>query len=149
MRAFVIPSFSDLHVRINLAGREADGVVPADDHEMACDEVEAIFRSCRNPRTGNPVVAEVLRPRQGDPFADVGFAADVVVTWAEDADCIEHPTTGVVGPYPAWRTSGHSTHGFAIVAGPEVEPGRSDGHRVVDLPPLLLAHAGVAAGVRR
>ena len=45
MRAFVIPSYSDVHLRINLAGREREGLVPAGDYEAACDEVERELRA--------------------------------------------------------------------------------------------------------
>jgi predicted AlkP superfamily phosphohydrolase/phosphomutase len=143
MRAFVLPSFADLHVRINLAGRERDGVVAAEDYELACDEVEQLLRACRNPRTGNQLVADVIRPRGSDPCAEVGLAADVVLSWAEDADSLEHPDAGIVGPYPAWRSGGHSVNAFALVSGGDIGPGHLTDQRLVDLPPTLLALAGL------
>ncbi len=84
-------------------------------------------------------------PRAGDPFAEIGLAADVVVRWAEDADALDHPEVGVVGPYPAWRASGHAARGFALVAGHDVAPGRLDGHRIVDLTATILDLAGLEA----
>lgn len=143
MRAFVVPSFADLHLRVNLAGREAEGIVALDDYQQACAEVAATFQACRNPRTGHPLVAEVLFPRAGDPFAEIGVPADVVIRWAEDADTLEHPDIGVVGPYPAWRAGGHAARGFALVAGGDVAPGRVDGNRIVDLTATILDLAGV------
>ncbi len=143
MSAFVLPSFSDLHVRINVAGREAEGKVAVADYEPAVDEVERVLRACTNPRTGHPLVAEVQRPRGSDPFAEVGLPADLVVSWAEDTDALEHPDVGVVGPYPAWRTGGHRARGFALLAGGGIGHDRLDGHRLVDLPATLLDLAGI------
>jgi len=143
MRAFVLPSFSDLHVRINLIGREGAGTVAVSQYTQACDEVEQTLRQCRNRRTGNALVGDVIRPRGDDPFADVGLAADLVVSWAEDTDVLEHPEAGVVGPYPAWRSGGHAARGFALVAGGTVGQGSITGPRIVDLPATLLELAGL------
>ncbi|OWY63265.1 hypothetical protein B7486_54040, partial [cyanobacterium TDX16] len=143
MRAFAIPSFSDLHVRINVEGRERDGVVPVAEYEQACDEVESLFRACSSLRTGRPAISAVDRPRGADPFLEVGLDADVVLTWAEDLDGLVHPDVGPVGPYPAWRTSGHAARGFALFAGGDVGHGRVEGPRVVDVPATLLDLAGV------
>jgi predicted AlkP superfamily phosphohydrolase/phosphomutase len=145
MPYFVLPSFSDLHVRINVVGREGEGTVAAADYVRACDEVEGILRACRNPRTGHALVADVSRPRGSDPFAEVGLGADLVVSWAEDTDVLEHPEAGVVGPYPAWRAGGHGTRGFALLAGGDVGRGTIAGSRIVDLPATLIELTGAAA----
>jgi hypothetical protein len=142
MAYFVLPSFSDLHVRINVIGREGEGTVAAADYGQACDEVEQTLRACRNPRTGHALVGDVNRPRGADPFAEVGLEADVVVSWAEDTDVLEHPEVGVVGPYPAWRSAGHAARGFALVAGGNVGCGTISGPRIVDLPTTLLDLTG-------
>ena len=143
MSAFVLPSFSDLHVRINVIGREGAGTVAVSDYTRACDEVEETLRKCRNRRTGHALVGDVIRPRGGDPFADVGLAADLVVSWAEDTDVLEHPEAGVVGPYAAWRSGGHAARGFALVTGGAVGQGRIAGPRIVDLSATLLVLAGL------
>ena len=148
MPAFVLPSFSDLHVRINLAGRERAGIVAAADYTAACDEVERSLRACKDARTGRPLVAGVVRPRAEDPFEPDGFPADVVVSWAEDTDTLEHPEVGVVGPYPAWRSAGHSERAFALVAGGSAGRGRLANHRLADLPATLLDLAGATARTR-
>lgn len=142
-RWFVIPSFADVHVRINLAGREARGLVAREDYDAACAEVEDAFRACRDPRTGRPVVAAVDRPFAGDPFARPGLAADVVITWAGDLDAVEHPDVGLVGPYPAWRAGGHASRAFAVAAGAGIGTGRREGDRLVDLSATLLERAGL------
>ena len=144
MRAFVLPSFSDLHLRLNLIGREGDGVVAAVDYARVCDEVERTLRACRSARTGHPLVATVDRPLADDPFRS-DIDADLVVSWAEDTDALEHPDAGVVGPYPPGRSGGHHERAFALVTGPRVGSGRVSGRRLVDLPATLLDLAGVEA----
>ena len=144
MAYFVLPSFSDLHVRINVTGRERDGIVAPEDYAATCDEVERVLRACRSHRTGAPLVAQVVRTHGDDPFAEVAIAADVVVSWAEDTDVLEHPDVGVVGPYPAWRSGGHGARAFALVSGGDIGPGTSSGADLVDLPATLLDLAGLA-----
>jgi predicted AlkP superfamily phosphohydrolase/phosphomutase len=121
MRAFALPSFADGRVRINLEGREANGQVPADDYARACNEVEAWLRACRNPRSRGPAVADLARPRAGDPMDPDGPDADLVVRWSPWVDALEHPDIGVVGPAPFLRTAEHTPHGFVCVTGPGSE----------------------------
>jgi hypothetical protein len=138
MRAFALPTFSDPQVRVNLAGREPDGIVAAADYDRELDRVEALLRGCRDTRTGRPVVAEVARPRASAPCAPGGPPADLVVRFAEVVDAVTHPEVGTVGPFPFLRTGEHGTAGFALVAGP-AEPDWPDGpFTAQELGPRLL-----------
>lgn len=123
-RSFALPSFSDLHVRVNLGGRERGGVVPAGGYERELGRVEQLLSDCRNARTGRPVVADVLRTRR--PGADEGPdgerpPADLVVLAAEPVDVLEHPRLGRIGPVPFLRTGEHRARGWLAVAPPEGE----------------------------
>ncbi len=138
MRAFVIPSFSDVHLRINLAGRERDGLVAGGDYEAACDEVERELGACRDARTGQPVFVKISRMRSADPFAADGPAADIIAQCGGSVDVIDHPTVGRLGPFPYFRTGSHSVRGFAWVAGEGVRPGEVGDFPALDLPPTLL-----------
>jgi predicted AlkP superfamily phosphohydrolase/phosphomutase len=143
MRAFVIPSFSDLHIRINLRGRERAGLVAREDYERACDEIEAILRACTNARTGRPVFSRSTRIRARDPFAAVGPSADLVVECAEPTDVLEHPRAGVIGPFPFPRVGAHTSHGFAWISGPDVAPHDLGAHPAIDLPATVLDMLGI------
>ena len=148
MRAFALPTFSDGYVRINLEGREREGVVAPADYEAACDEVEAELRRCTNPRTGEPVVAEILRVGRGDPRdADTPYP-DLVIGWRGVVDALHHPEVGVVGPFPIHRTGTHTPNGFCVIAGPGVPAGVVESRDVVDLPPTLLHLLGRAVPPR-
>lgn len=142
MKWFVLPTFSDAHVRINLEGRERDGVVAADDYKRACDDFEEMVRACRNPRTGRPVVDEVVRMRAADPFDPDGPDSDLVVVWSEATDALEHPDVGIVGPLPYSRTGEHSANGFAFFSGAGIERGDLGERSAFDMTPTLLALLG-------
>lgn len=134
MKAFALPSFGDGYVRLNLKGREPNGIVHPDDYDAVCDEVAEAILALRNPRTGRPLAADVIRPRSG-PFEDDAKAhpADLGVLWhAEPADIAEHPRHGRIGPFPHRRSGGHNDHAFMIVRAPGIAPGSNlaDGHTV-------------------
>lgn len=135
-RCFAIPTFYDGRVRLNLAGRERDGVVELADYERACTEVEQLLADLVDVRTGRPAVAEFLRPRADDPLDPAGADSDVVVVWGETTDAVRHPDLGVIGPVPFRRTGGHSPRGFAIVAGPDIGPGTATGNALDVLPTI-------------
>ncbi len=138
MRAFVIPSYSDVHLRINLAGREREGLVPAGDYEAACDEVERELRACQDARTGQPVFGKITRMRSAEPLVARGPGADIVAQCAGPTDVLDHPTIGRLGPFPYQRTGTHSSEGFAWVAGEGIRPGDAGEFPALDLPPTLL-----------
>ncbi|WP_116999665.1 alkaline phosphatase family protein [Desertimonas flava] len=142
MRWFTLPTFSDAHVRINLQGRERDGIVAPGDYHRACDEFEEIIRQSRNPRTGREVVDEVIRVRADDPLAPGGADGDLVVLWKEPFDALEHPQAGVIGPVAFNRTGEHSSNGFAVIAGPGIGHDDLGTRSAFDLTPTVLALLG-------
>jgi predicted AlkP superfamily phosphohydrolase/phosphomutase len=142
MPAFAVPTFYDGRVRINVEGRERDGVVAPADYRRACDEVVKTVRACRNPRTGRGAVAEVVFLRADDPLAPEGPEADIQIVWTDAADAFDHPDVGTIGPFPYRRTGGHSPNGFMFLTGPGIA--RSDlGQRdALDVTPTILALTG-------
>jgi predicted AlkP superfamily phosphohydrolase/phosphomutase len=136
MRAFVLPTFSDGHVRVNVRGRERDGIVDAADYRAAVQEVIDIVQRCRDPRTGEPVLDEAIETRR-DPFDD-GPGADLVLLWRQPIDALEHPDAGMVGPFPFFRTGEHSSNGFAFVAAPGVAAVDLGERSALDVTPTIL-----------
>lgn len=119
MKAFVIPSFSDCHIRLNVRGRERDGIIDLADYDAAADEVEAELRALTDARTGKPIVEDVIRIRQDDPTADIGPALDLVVTFNATTDILRHPTVGLIGPSPLMRMGEHTPNGWAMISTPD------------------------------
>lgn len=145
MPAFVIPGFSDAHIRINLATRERDGIVAPDDYDRACAEIERVVRGCRHGITGEPLVLDITRMRTGDPWEPTGASADLVVRLV-GAEAIEHADAGAVGPLVTARTGGHTTHGLAYLAGPGITPGPRGTRAVNDLSATVTALLGARSG---
>jgi len=144
MKAFVIPSFSDCHIRINLKGREAHGIVEPDDYEAVLDEVEADLRKIVDARTGEPVVDYVIRMRAKDPNASIGPAPDLVVSFKAVTDVISHPEVGVVGPAPLMRMGEHTPNGWAAISTRDGVRADLGAHQPRDLTATVIELLGLA-----
>lgn len=142
MRAFALPSFADGHVRVNLIGREAKGIVAVEDYEREVTSIMELLQACTNVRTGAPAVDDLLWLRRDDPFDPEAPASDLLVVWRDGPDAIEHPDLGVVGPIPSLRTGYHSPNGFAVMAGPDIPMGDLGIRPVDDLTATVVALAG-------
>ncbi len=145
MKAFALPSFSEGYIRINLQGREPNGIVLPEEYDSLCDELIRQLSLIVNPRTRECVVKKVRRTRQSAYDNDPKLPdADLVVEWADmPADVIDHPTFGRVGPVPYRRTGSHRSQGFLTVRGPNIPAGSTlpAGH-AVDLAPTILELMG-------
>ncbi|MGF1607967.1 MAG: alkaline phosphatase family protein [Kiloniellales bacterium] len=146
MRAFALPALGDGFIRINLQGRERDGIVPLEQYEAVCNEIEDQLKQFRDPRTQRPAVKKVIRTRSGSAILeDGGPQGDLVVKWNCDhfIDVIDSPTLGRIGPVTCRRPGGHNTHGFFIANGPDIPVGRqATDARWVDVAPMILELLG-------
>jgi predicted AlkP superfamily phosphohydrolase/phosphomutase len=143
MRAFALPSFYDGRIRINLRGRERDGVVEPSRYEDTCLSVEALLHECRNPLSGEPAVASIERAQTRDPMALGGSESDLLVIWRGVATALEHPRLGLIGPAALRRTGGHTgAHGVAYVAAPLLAAGDHGVRSSFDVVPTLVQLLG-------
>lgn len=149
MKAFALPCFSDGLIRINLKGREAQGIVEPDEYDALCDHLTQHLYALTDARTGRRMVAEVVRTRK-TPTADIDDAklpdADLIIIWHDGpTDVMDSPTLGRIGPVPYRRSGGHQNGGFLITRGPGIESGSMlpSGH-VIDLAPTILNLMGAA-----
>lgn len=143
MPAFALPSFLDGRIRMNLCGRERDGIVPLSQYEETCRTLEALLRECRDPRTGQPSVAAVERNCTSNPLAVTGSESDLLVIWRGVDVALEHPRLGRIGPVPLRRTGGHTRQGIAYVAAPGLEPGQRDVRSSSDVVPTIAQLLGL------
>ncbi|MFO1197190.1 MAG: hypothetical protein U1E86_09485 [Burkholderiaceae bacterium] len=144
MPAIALPSFYDGRIRLNLANREARGLVAMNDYERTLDELEADLGRCTNPVNGRPVVAGIERPGRGRDATRMGPSeADLVVVWNATLG-FEHPVLGRIGPLPYRRTGGHTGPlGMAYLCGEGIAAGDFAVKSSFAMPPTLLAMAGV------
>jgi hypothetical protein len=144
MKAFALPSFSEGYLRLNVRGRERDGIVDPRDYNRTCDEIEALLRQVRNPRTGSPMVRRVVRCRTSVEDLDGKIPdADLIVLWtAEPADVVDTPV-GRIGPVPFRRTGSHVERGFLLTSGAGIPRGLDLGEpEALDLAPTILSMMG-------
>lgn len=119
MRAFALPGFAEGHVRVNLRGRERNGIVDPGEYSALLDDIAAKVMRMRCARTGEPLVQEVVRTRT-DPLDASPHPPDpdLVVVWTDHStDVVDSPDFGRIGPVPHYRPGGHSDRGFFLAAG--------------------------------
>lgn len=147
------------YIRINLKGREAEGVVaPGEDYENLCAQISEGLATFRDVDTGDPVVSRVGRSRE--VFGDgerVDRLPDLLVRWstvpAARHRAIESQRFGAI-PWPTpglaftGRSGNHQPEGFVVAAGPGISPARLDGADVMDLAPTVHALLGVPVPAR-
>jgi predicted AlkP superfamily phosphohydrolase/phosphomutase len=118
-RAFALPTDQHGWVRINLAGREALGVVPPERYEETCREVEAMLRALVN-EDGSPLAREVIRTAGRAEDALRLSLPDLIVHWHDSA--YETPLkirgrSTQAPPVGLKFTGQHALDGFCIIRG--------------------------------
>ncbi len=142
-RAFGLPTDQHGLGRINLAGRERDGIVPASEYDALCDELEQELRELVT-RSGAGLVERVVRPAYGRPERQRSSLADVIVHWTDAQDeeplVLRRPavTLEKIGPH---RTGQHTDNAFCVCAGPAAAD-VLDLIPVEDLSQVILGAAG-------
>lgn len=153
-RHFPVPMDHAGYVRVNLRGRERDGIVDADDYDAACRAVEQVLLGLRDRDTGEQIAPEITRAYaqacDSAPYRDL--IPDLIVRWQGPAAtqsrglcCDVLPALHYAVPrrLPSGRSGNHTDHGWFIASGPGAEPGlRVDGHDILDLAPTILRHLG-------
>ncbi len=145
MRAFGVPTYFDGRVRINLKGRERDGLVARENYVEELERIEAVLLACTNTANGAPAVKRIERANEADPYAIPDTEADLKVFWSVDVMGLAHPEYGPIGPAPMRRVGGHSGgYGVMYAHGCDgLEPGRHGLRSSYDVAPTILDLAGV------
>jgi predicted AlkP superfamily phosphohydrolase/phosphomutase len=118
-RAFVMPHDQHGWVRINLAGREAAGIVPASHYAGTCDELAAALLAART-RDGRPVIKRVLRLADDNGGRPPRYLPDLVAHWDDAAydDPVHLASSEIVTRTDGRRLTGrHTFEGFLVTGG--------------------------------
>jgi predicted AlkP superfamily phosphohydrolase/phosphomutase len=115
-------------IRINLAGREAGGIVqPGAQCDRVVAELTHDLHQLRDGRSGEPMVAQVLSVRDVDYTGYDGEMPDLIVRWAKASVWwIESPKIGRIDPVLSrGRTGDHdpAMQGLFCAVGPRIPPG--------------------------
>ncbi len=145
MQAFALPGFANGHIRINLQGREKEGIVPLSEYDAVCLKITDFLHRLKDGRTDRPIVKKVVRTRlDGSDNEPKTPHPDLVVYWNENTtDVIDSPDFGRVGPVTYSRAGTHYDRGFLMLKGPGIEPGEHlPTADIVDLAPTILELLG-------
>jgi predicted AlkP superfamily phosphohydrolase/phosphomutase len=148
-RAYGLDFFCPLAgVELNLAGRQADGIVPRAEYEPLRTEIMGRLSSLHDPASGAAVFARVLRREDLFDGAHLDRFPDVVGVLNDDYDVKGQLDLPALGPnpgqpdYPYMGYHGHDA--YFCARGPGIRPGVGGPSATMrDLAPTLLALAGV------
>lgn len=127
MSAFALPSYSDGYIRINLEGRERDGMISAEQYDDYCDQLASQVSQLKDGRSGQSVVKNIVRTRTSKQLGQSGLPdADLIVQWNDQQpfDSVRDENAGLIGPVPYFRTGGHRPYGFALFSGQSIPQGQ-------------------------
>lgn len=143
-RAFCVPNDYSGAIRINLKGREPNGVVaPGAEYAAVCDRIRESLLRLVHEETGRPVVRDVVRT--GEVYQGEHLAAlpDLLVLWTSESlvTGVRSPGVGTIRlDFPERRTGAHRPFGFLAASGPRIRkaPDMKTVH-LLDLAPTILS----------
>lgn len=146
--AFAIPSLYTGFIRVNLRGREPEGVVePGAEYYALLDRLEADLQQLIDPQTRLPAIAKIVRATELYRSNPHDVLPDLIVHWkscTHFVDRVVHPKAEITQNKPEFfRGSEHVNHGLFAAAGPSIQRrGRVADVDVLDLAPTFLALLG-------
>jgi predicted AlkP superfamily phosphohydrolase/phosphomutase len=147
-RAFALPGDHHGYVRLNLRGRERDGILEPREGDALMDEIAAGLTTFRDP-DGSPSVASVERVAERITGPRVEQLPDLVVRWSDrpsgDLTHVSSPRFGEVARQGAGsgRSGNHTDGAWAILVPAASRRRQSDGPaRVIDIPATACALLG-------
>ena len=142
--AFNIPALYTGHIRVNVRGREPQGIVESGrEYHDVLERVEADLRELEDPLTGESVVRAIHRTEQLFGGSLPSQLPDLFVEWEPTPmfrSQVVHPRGTLRQDPPAYfRDSYHSLDGVAIFSGPGIRASREPvALDLLDLAPTLL-----------
>lgn len=143
---FSIPSYYTSQFRVNLRGREPNGiVVPGEEYDQILSRFESDLASLVDPITMKPAIKAIRRTRDlfgGEPPWTL---PDLFAEW-EDSDrfvaCVRHPSGEIrQGKCEFHRGTDHTQFGFFAGAGPNIQRRGHIGEvSPLDLAPTFLSY---------
>ncbi|GLR17571.1 alkaline phosphatase family protein [Portibacter lacus] len=119
------PLFNDVSgaVRINLAGREPNGIVKAYEYDQLCDKITADFMTLTSNQSSKPAVKRVIKIRDEFPGENMDELADLLVIWdnSESILSLESEKFGSI-QIPKDKRSGAHTDKGIIISDNEIAP---------------------------
>lgn len=149
-RAFAVPNNDSAGaIRINLKGRDHDGIVEPTEYDRVCNEICAALDELRDPVSGKPVIQKIsriqreLRGPHLDQLPDITVLWDPSFAWTS----VHSPRFGTIQlPEQDSRSGSHSVHGFLLAVGDGIPAGATiSGATIYDIVPTIMKTAGLSA----
>lgn len=118
-RAFSLPTDQYGWIRINLMGRESEGIVTVDQYDTLCAQLEQMLLTLRS-ENGEALVQDVIRTSANSSEARDNPLPDLVVHWhdAAFAASLKIQGSNVPATMVSKKTTGqHASAGFCIYRG--------------------------------
>jgi predicted AlkP superfamily phosphohydrolase/phosphomutase len=130
-------------VRLNVAGREPEGIVrPGREYDDLCAQIAADLLELREVRSGLPAIDEVVHRSELTTGQSEELLPDLMIKWSDRAVVrrAHHPRVGLVEDDGTdWQVTEHDDDGWLVLNGPRVAAGTRGGDaRVEDLAPTLI-----------
>jgi predicted AlkP superfamily phosphohydrolase/phosphomutase len=130
------------YVRLNLRGRERDGMLDSEGRRRYEDLLRDCMLSLRSAESGNPVVREVYKSEEKFPGGRHDFLPDLIVAWSDERPPLEvhSPMLGTIRGLDDTGPRGHHrSEGFMITLDPGLEHGtEASSMRVDEIAPMIL-----------
>jgi predicted AlkP superfamily phosphohydrolase/phosphomutase len=150
-RAFLIENANEGYIRINLQGREPQGIVaPGAEYDALCEELYQTIKGMTNPANGKPAALTVHKTADLYQGPCRSHMPDIIVNWDDDAQISTQLLTEHYGvarsPEPGYGlapyyTGNHRPNAFSVAVGSGIAPGAVlHGASIMDLAPTLLSH---------
>ena len=138
-RAFSLPTDQYGWIRINLAGREAQGIVTLNHYDETCEQLEKMLLTLTT-ESGQPLVRDIIRTAEGAKTALDNPLPDLVVHWEDAAFAAPlkiRDSRVQAEPVGKKSTGQHASEGFLIYRGPDL--GLSEAVAAKDLGRLMIS----------
>lgn len=152
-RTSAFPLYPDhlSYLRLNVVGREPEGIVSPEEVDALSDEIANAVMGLEDADTGRQAVVEVVRLPKVLGGGEAAALPDLGIRWATTRATrrLVSPTLGTIEmPEADYRTGMHRLPGFLAAAGPGIEPdggGRLEGPEVsaIDLAPTVFRLLGI------
>jgi predicted AlkP superfamily phosphohydrolase/phosphomutase len=145
---FPLPMDNACYIRINVKGREPQGIVEyGPEYHQICEELKSAFLSFQDIDSGKKIVDKVYRiddlSPSDSPYRD--FLPDLVITWT-DISAIQSKgiRSSKYGEFfidsrlPSGRAGNHTNKGWFVAQGEGISPATSTyGDHIIDIVPTV------------
>ena len=146
-QVFDLPTDSLGFLRVNLKGREPNGIVePGKEYDELCQRTRKALQELVIPKTGKRAAREIFLTDHLFPGPERDRLPDIIIDWNDgtEIDGAYSSETGTIeGTSPDPRQGNHRPEGFAVAYGTAIRKGYvAEGH-ILDIAPTVLNYFGL------